>query len=930
VPPIDPPERPTGGPGDRGDGDDNGDEPRDGENQRTVRPSDARRRDGATDSGEATTPEPTEQQKLAKTFDDIIEHYGNTRYEDENGEFYKKVELKHDGKEVSIRHDRSIYEEDENDPEPGRRFVRDTFNVTITDVLEEFPETDTSPKRRVVETVNLTFVPTNEVEEVTSRKEIRTEKLDSESSQWHEEVYEGDKKGVDEYLRLQQEFAVEEQTGPAFSPEHLALFASFTEEIMGSDYVPIMDDSAAADEPERPPRIPIERVGTEKTVDASKSFADKVLEGGDIPKNRKLGNAMDSILDVFGIEPMESNGHVFRAGGMTLNETDRETGEETTTSVNISYIKLSLPNERKDGTRDKNTISERYSLSFTEVLEENPESLERVVTVEEFKFDPTSETPEVIHAVDTLMQQWDADNQEWVRAEGRDGFMDTSESYLLYKQIEERNILTGIPDEKLELLDRMVGYLAGEDADHQAELFEYGLMGGNNVEPEWPEDITSSDFWKIMHGEIEEDSADTSNSVNRIRRVLESSYTNDYYDPTSGDRLSDALQEIVELATTIELSEKEIAKLNYYITELNDAKDYIEALLFREDLVGTYNFILQQLNEINRVEPGRSGIIPFELLENDLWKDEPELNPPAVASRPIENVELPEFEEPASGRPIEDVELPDFVPTDSVELTERQRSELAGKIAEVIDSDGISEEFPLGYDPEHTVGVAVSVKMGKMLHASGKKAVINVEEIWRLGHRALHNDEPGVTDALDNTVVYFDAGMRARVVGGDTRRKRMVKGGGKLNRARVMLTPGEIQRGELKQKRDIPSTTAHELKHIAQLERLGPVKFNLLYQAYSLAVAGAAYGAIEGEEALVNDAIRVHPELSEQLNVTGYGLLALTAVTAALAAYRANPFEHSAFRAGKEAKERNTAGPIIWLSDTKKRGGNGLAHTASV
>src|SRR5262249_25529603 len=156
-----------------------------------------------------------------------------------------------------------------------------------------------------------------------------------------------------------------------------------------------------------------------------------------------------------------------------------------------SYIKLSLPNEREDGTRDKSTISERYDLSFTEVLEESADGTERVVTLEQFKFNPSSEVPEVIHTVETLMQQWDEDERAWVPAPLPDHYEASSESYLLSKQLEERRLLTGIPTEKLEYLDRVLGLLAGEDADHQTELINNGLMQGDALDSAWPDDVTS-------------------------------------------------------------------------------------------------------------------------------------------------------------------------------------------------------------------------------------------------------------------------------------------------------------------------------------------------------------------------------------------------------------------------------------------------------
>jgi hypothetical protein len=97
--------------------------------------------------------------------------------------------------------------------------------------------------------------------------------------------------------------------------------------------------------------------------------------------------------------------------------------------------------------------------------------------------------------------------------------------------------------------------------------------------------------------------------IDDVRRQFERSYTEDYYNPLSGDRISDDYYRIIDLSTQPgELLDSEAGKLNRSITQLNSKYPYIEKRLGESSLFTAYNQVAEQVNDINAAEHHRFGI----------------------------------------------------------------------------------------------------------------------------------------------------------------------------------------------------------------------------------------------------------------------------------------------------------------------------------
>ena len=101
--------------------------------------------------------------------------------------------------------------------------------------------------------------------------------------------------------------------------------------------------------------------------------------------------------------------------------------------------------------------------------------------------------------------------------------------------------------------------------------------------------------------------------IDDVCRRFELGYTGDYYNPLNGDWISDDYYRIIDLATQPgKLSEDEAGKLNRSIARLNSKYDYIQRLLGSSSLLGAYNSVASQVNEINLAEPNRDNIAEMQ------------------------------------------------------------------------------------------------------------------------------------------------------------------------------------------------------------------------------------------------------------------------------------------------------------------------------
>lgn len=88
--------------------------------------------------------------------------------------------------------------------------------------------------------------------------------------------------------------------------------------------------------------------------------------------------------------------------------------------------------------------------------------------------------------------------------------------------------------------------------------------------------------------------------IEDIRRCFEDSYTRDYFDPESGDRISDDYLKVIDLTTQPgALNEQALNSLNQSIQHLNQAYPFIERQLGRAGLLDTYYDVMQQINMTN-------------------------------------------------------------------------------------------------------------------------------------------------------------------------------------------------------------------------------------------------------------------------------------------------------------------------------------------
>lgn len=91
--------------------------------------------------------------------------------------------------------------------------------------------------------------------------------------------------------------------------------------------------------------------------------------------------------------------------------------------------------------------------------------------------------------------------------------------------------------------------------------------------------------------------------IDDVRCQLETAYTNYYFDPTSGDWLSDDYLRTIDLATQPNgLNEHEVGRLSRSIARLNNKYAYIQAILRESSLQTAYTAVAEQINEITAAD----------------------------------------------------------------------------------------------------------------------------------------------------------------------------------------------------------------------------------------------------------------------------------------------------------------------------------------
>lgn len=97
--------------------------------------------------------------------------------------------------------------------------------------------------------------------------------------------------------------------------------------------------------------------------------------------------------------------------------------------------------------------------------------------------------------------------------------------------------------------------------------------------------------------------------IDDVRRQFENVYTEDYYNPTNGDWISDDYLQIINLSTQpAKLNADDFAKLDRTIERLNGKYDFIQNRLGEASLRDAYNSVAEQVNAINEANPDREGI----------------------------------------------------------------------------------------------------------------------------------------------------------------------------------------------------------------------------------------------------------------------------------------------------------------------------------
>lgn len=92
--------------------------------------------------------------------------------------------------------------------------------------------------------------------------------------------------------------------------------------------------------------------------------------------------------------------------------------------------------------------------------------------------------------------------------------------------------------------------------------------------------------------------------IDDIRRRLENSYTQDYFNPANGDWISDDYWRTIELTTQPgELNSDEVKELDGTISRLNGKYNLIQRRLGNSSLLGAYVDVAEQVTDLNEDLP---------------------------------------------------------------------------------------------------------------------------------------------------------------------------------------------------------------------------------------------------------------------------------------------------------------------------------------